>query len=91
MLHLSRLHIHCFIPYIIRHRILYFISKLIVLLNRYLDTSLSEKKIYQFTFKSLLTIHAHLHLQNSIYSNFLHLQRNDLPKIIDFKILKQRK
>ena len=59
--------------------------------NRYQDTSLSVKRIYQFAFKFLLNIHAHLHLQNSIYLNFLHLQRNDLPKIIDFKIHKQRK
>ena len=29
----------------------------------------------------------HLHLQNSIYLNFLHLQRNNLPKIIDFKFI----
>ena len=60
------------------------------MLNRYQGTSLSEKRIYQFAFKFLLIIHAHLHLHNSIYLNFLHLQRNDLPKIIDFKIHKQR-
>ena len=41
--------------------------------------------------KSLLIIHAHLYLQNIIYLNFLHLQRNDLPKILYFKIHKQRK
>ena len=62
-----------------------------VLLNSYQGTSLSEKRIYQFAFKILLIIHAHLHLQNRIYLNFLHLQNNDLPKIIDFKIHKQRK
>ena len=61
------------------------------LLNRYQGTSLSEERFYQFAFKFLLIIYAHLHLQNSIYLNFLHLQRNDLPKIIDFKIHKQRK
>ena len=63
----------------------YFISSqnLLFLLNRYQGTSLSEKRIYQFAFKFLLIIHAHLHLQNSIYLNFLHLQRNDLPQIID--------
>ena len=44
------------------------------------------KSINQFVFKFLLLIHAHLHLQDSIYLNFLYLQRNDLPKIIDFKI-----
>ena len=36
--------------------------------------------------KFLLLIHAHLYLQNSIHLNILHLQRNDLPIIIDFKI-----
>ena len=61
------------------------------MLNRYQDTSLSEKIIYQSLFKFLLIIDAHLHLQNRIYLNFLHLKRNDLPKIIDFKIHKQRK
>ena len=61
------------------------------LLNRYQGTSLSEKRIYQFVFKFLLIIHAHLHLQNIIWFNFLILQRNDLPKIIDFKVHKQGK
>ena len=61
------------------------------LLNRFQDISLSETRIYQFCIKFLLIIHAHLHLQNSIYLNFLHLQRNDLPKIIDLKINKQWK
>ena len=71
----------------------YFISSqnLLFLKNRYEGTSLPEKRIYQFAFKFLLIIHADLHLQNSIYLNFLHLQRNDLPKIKDFKIHKQRK
>ena len=71
----------------------YFIpsQNLLFFLNRYQGTSLSEKRIYQFAFKFLLIIHAQLHLQNSLYLNFLHLQRNDLPKIIDFNIHKQRK
>ena len=47
--------------------------------------------LVQFAFKFLLIIHAHLHLQNSIYFNFLHLQRNDLPKTIDLNVHKQRK
>ena len=48
--------------------------------------------MYQFILSSsVLIIHAHLHLHNSIYLHFLHPQRNDLPKIIDFKIHKQRK
>ena len=84
--------------YIALFRILYvmgyFISSQnrLFLLNRYQGTSLSEKKrIKLFAVKFLLIIHADLHLQNSIYLIFLHLQRNDLPKIIDFKIHKQRK
>ena len=61
------------------------------MLNRFQDTSLSEKKNLLVCNYFLLIIHAHLHLQYSIYLNFLHLQRNYLPKIIDFKIHKQRK
>ena len=66
----------------------YFISSQnwLCLLNRYQDTSLSEKRGLSGFIKFLLIIHAYLHLQNSIYLNFLHLQRNDLPIIIDFKI-----
>ena len=45
--------------------------------------------IYQFVLKFLLIIYAHLHLQNSIFLNLLHLQRNGLSKIIDSKIHKQ--
>ena len=84
--------------YIASFGILYIIGYLIssqnwlCLLNKYHDTSQSEKRIYQFVFKFLPIIHAPLHLQkNSIYLNFLHFQRNDLPKIIDFKFHKQRK
>ena len=50
-----------------RIHVAYFISKLTVLVNRYQDPSLSGKRIYQFVFKFLLIIHAHLHLQNSMY------------------------
>ena len=60
-------------------------------INRYQDTSLSEKKDLSGFIKFLLIIHAHYHLQNSIYLNFLYLQRNELSIIIDFKIHKQRK
>ena len=49
------------------------------------------KKDVSVCIKFLLIIHAHLHLQKSIYLHFLHPQRNDLPKIIGFKINKQRK
>ena len=53
--------------------------------------SLSEKKNLLGFIKFQLIIHAHLHLQNRIYLNFLHLQRTDLPIIIELKIHKQRK
>ena len=71
----------------------YFISSQnwLFLLNSYKGTSLSDKRIYQFAFNFLLIIHAHLHLQNSKYLKFLHLQKNDLPKAIDFRIHKQKK
>ena len=47
----------------------YFVSSQnwLCILNRYQYISLSEKRIYKFAFKFLLIIHAHLHLQNSVY------------------------
>ena len=58
-----------------------------------IDIKMSDcrKKDVSVCIKFLLIIHAHLHLQNSIYLHFLHPQRNNLPKIIDFKICKKRK
>ena len=54
-------------------------------------TVTSQNEVLSGFIKILLIIHAHLHLQNSIYLNFLDLQRNDLPIIMDFKMHKQRK
>ena len=85
------------IIYIALFRILYvigyFISsqKLTVLFKIDINIHVCLKKDVSVCIKFLLIIHAHLHLQNSIYLHFLHPQRNDLPKIIDFKIHKQRK
>ena len=62
--------------YIALFRILYVIEYFIsshnwlCFLNRYQYISLSEERIYQFVFKFLPIIHAHLRLQNSIYCNF---------------------
>ena len=91
MLQLSRLQMHCFIAYSIRHRIFYVISNLTVLVKTDIKIPVCLKKDLSVCIKFLLIINAHLHLQNSIHLHFLHPQRNDLPKTIDFKINKQRK
>ena len=56
------------------------------MLNRYQDTSLSEKGfISQVRIKFVLIIHAHYHLRNGISLNFLYLQKMICQKV---KILK---
>ena len=90
ILQLSRHFKHCFFPYIIRHRIFYFILKLTALVKIDIKIPVCLKKDVSVCIKFLIITHAHLHLQNSVYLHFLHPQRNDSPKIIDFKIHKQR-
>ena len=73
--------------YIALFRILYVIEDIIpsqnclCLLNSYQYISLSEKRIYQFVFKFLPIIHAHLRLQNSIYCNFYIYKEMICPKL----------